>query len=158
MRKAWLALVLLAAGLLLQLTVLNGLHLPGGGVPDLVLVLLVGVAIAAGPVAGTVAGFGLGLSLDLAPPGSGLIGQYALVFCLAGWAAGHLARGVAPHPVRHREQARARIRRVLVSFTEEADVGTYRIAEYKCHLRSSRTVLPMRIGTPIGTGIGRVTF
>ena len=100
MRKAWLALVLLAAGLLLQLTVLNGLHLPGGGVPDLVLVLLVGVAIAAGPVAGTVAGFGLGLSLDLAPPGSGLIGQYALIFCLAGWAAGHLARGATRMPLR----------------------------------------------------------
>ena len=75
-----------------------------------------------------------------------------------GQGAGHLACGVAAHPVRHREQARPRVRRVLVSFTEEADVRTYRVAEYKCHLRSSRTVLPMRIGTPRGTGIGRVTF
>ena len=75
-----------------------------------------------------------------------------------GQGAGHLARGVAAHPVRDCEQARPRVRRVLVSFTEEADVGTDRIAEYKCHLRSSRTVLPMRIGTPNGTGIGRVTF
>ena len=41
--------------------------------------------------------------------------------------AGHLARGVAAHPVRHREQARARVRRVLVSFAEEADVRTYQI-------------------------------
>src|ERR1700684_290357 len=71
---------------------------------------------------------------------------------------GYLTGRVAAHPVRDREQARPRARRVLVSFTEEADVGTYRVAEYKCHLRSSRTVLPMRIGTPTGTGIGRVTF
>ena len=100
MRTAWLALGLLAAGLLLQLTVLNGLHLPGGGVPDLVLILLVAVAIAAGPVPGTVAGFAVGLSLDLAPPGSGLIGQYALIFCLAGWAAGQLAGSARRMPLR----------------------------------------------------------
>jgi rod shape-determining protein MreD len=100
MRTAWLASVLLAAGLLLQLTVLNGLHLPGGGVPDLVLILLVAVAITAGPVPGTVAGFAIGLSLDLAPPGSGLIGQYALVFCLAGWAAGQLAGNARRMPLR----------------------------------------------------------
>jgi rod shape-determining protein MreD len=99
-RTAWLALGLLAAGLLLQLTVVNGLHLPGGGVPDLVLILLVAVAIAAGPVPGTVAGFAVGLSVDLAPPGSGLIGQYALIFCLAGWAAGQLAGSARRMPLR----------------------------------------------------------
>ena len=100
MRTAWLALCLLAAGLLFQLTVLNGLHLPGGGVPDLVLILLVAVAIAVGPVPGAAAGFAVGLSLDLAPPGSGLIGQYALVFCLAGWAAGLLAGSARRMPLR----------------------------------------------------------
>ena len=47
-----------------------------------------------------------------------------------GHGAGHLARGVATHPVRHCEQAGARVRRVLVSFAEEADVRTYRVAEY----------------------------
>ena len=72
--------------------------------------------------------------------------------------AGHLAGGVAAHAVGDREQARPRVRRVLVPFAEEADVRTYRVAECKCHLRSSRTVLPMRIGTPSGTGVGRVTF
>ena len=41
-----LAAVLLAAALLLQLTVLNRLHLPGGGVPDLMLVLVASLAIA----------------------------------------------------------------------------------------------------------------
>ena len=75
-----------------------------------------------------------------------------------GQGAGHLAGRVAAHPVGHREQARPRVRRVLVAFPEEPDVGAYRVAEYKCHLRSSRTVFPMRIGTPSGTGVGRVTF
>ena len=44
--------------------------------------------------------------------------------------AGHLAGRVAAHPVGHREQARPRVRRVLVSLAEEADVRTYRVAEF----------------------------
>ena len=95
-----LAAVLLAAALLLQLTVLNRLHLPRGGVPDLMLVLVASLAIAAGPVPGMVTGFAAGLCLDLAPPGSQLIGQYALVFCLAGWAAGRLSRAAGRSPLR----------------------------------------------------------
>jgi rod shape-determining protein MreD len=99
-RKTWLAPVLLAAALLLQLTVLNGLHLPGGSVPDLVLIVVVALAIADGPVPGMVTGFAAGLCVDLAPPGSGVIGQYALVFCLAGWAAGRLSGGARWAPLR----------------------------------------------------------
>lgn len=94
MRKAWLAVALLVVALIFQLMVLNGVRLPGGGVPDLVLVVVAALAIVDGPVPGMVAGFAAGLSLDLAPPASQLIGQYALVFCLAGWAAGRL-RGPA---------------------------------------------------------------
>ena len=88
MRKAWLPPVLIFIGILVQLTVLDGLRLPGGGVPDLVLVLVAALALAQGPLAGLVIGFAAGLCLDLAPPGSALIGQYALVFCLVGWVAG----------------------------------------------------------------------
>lgn len=80
----------LAVAVVVQVSVLNGLLLPGGGVPDLVLVLVCALAMASGPVNGVVIGFAAGLSLDLAPPGSTLVGQYALVFCLAGWAAGRL--------------------------------------------------------------------
>ncbi len=80
----------LAVAVVVQVSLLNGLLLPGGGVPDLVLVLVCALAMASGPVNGTVIGFAAGLSLDLAPPGSTLVGQYALVFCLAGWAAGRL--------------------------------------------------------------------
>jgi rod shape-determining protein MreD len=99
-RRAWLAALLLAVAMVLQLTVLNGLRLPGIGVPDLVLVLVAVLAMAAGPVPGMVIGFAAGLCLDIAPPGSELIGQYALVFCLAGWAAGRLSGAVHRSPLR----------------------------------------------------------
>src|SRR5271165_2305708 len=92
MRKACLAACLLAIAVVVQLTVLNGLRLPGGGLPDLVLVTVAALALTQGPLYGTVAGFAAGLCIDVAPPASQLIGQYALVFCLVGWAAGRASR------------------------------------------------------------------
>ena len=100
MQRAWLAPVVLAVALVIQLTVLDGLSLPRGGVPDLVLVLVVALAIVGGPMRGMMAGFAAGLCTDIAPPGSPLIGQYALVFCLAGWAAGSLGRFTKRSPLR----------------------------------------------------------
>jgi rod shape-determining protein MreD len=99
-RKAWLAPVIIVVSIVLQLTVLNGLRLPGGGVPDLVLVVVAALAVSDGPLAGAIIGFAAGLCLDLAPPGSLLIGQYALVFCLAGWASGRLSRAAGRSPLR----------------------------------------------------------
>jgi rod shape-determining protein MreD len=96
MRAGWVAVASLAIALVVQLSVLNGLRLPGGGVPDLVLVLVAALAMAEGPVLGMVTGFVTGLCLDLAPPGSAVVGQYALIFCLVGWAAGRLSP-VASH-------------------------------------------------------------
>jgi rod shape-determining protein MreD len=98
-RKAWFPPVLVVASIILQLTVLNGLRLPGGGVPDAVLVVVAALAVADGPLAGAIIGFAAGLCLDLAPPGSLLVGQYALVFCLAGWAAGRLGRAAVSSPL-----------------------------------------------------------
>lgn len=91
MRKTVFAVVVLGLALVIQLTVLNGLRLPGGGVPDLVLVLVASLAMADGPLRGMITGFAAGLCLDLAPPGSAVLGEYALIFCLAGWAAGKLS-------------------------------------------------------------------
>jgi rod shape-determining protein MreD len=90
MRRAVMSAVLLAVAILVQLTIINGLRLPGGGVPDLVLVVVAALALAGGPVPGAVAGFCAGLCLDLAPPASGVIGEYALVFVIVGWACGRL--------------------------------------------------------------------
>jgi rod shape-determining protein MreD len=79
------------AAILIQLTVLNTLSLPGGAAPDLVLILVVAIALTGGPAEGMLTGFFAGLALDIAPPASHLVGQSALVFCLAGYAAGRLS-------------------------------------------------------------------
>src|SRR5215470_59928 len=89
MRKA-LAIAAVAAAGLIQLTIVNGLALPGGGTPDLVLLAVIALGMAGGPSCGLVVGFWAGLALDLAPPANQLIGQYALVLCLVGYWSGRL--------------------------------------------------------------------
>lgn len=95
MRRFLLSAVLLAAVLIIQLTFINGLRLPGGGVPDLVLVVVAALGMTNGPAAGAIAGFAAGFCLDIAPPASGIIGEYALVLCLIGWACGRLNGSLA---------------------------------------------------------------
>ena len=94
MRRAILSAAVLGVALMLQLTVVNRLPLPGAGAPDLVLLTVVALGLCGGPAAGALTGFCAGLALDIAPPGSYLIGQYALVFCLVGYLCGRL-RGIA---------------------------------------------------------------
>jgi rod shape-determining protein MreD len=89
-RRALLATVAVLAAILLQVTVLNNLSFPGGSPPDLVLVVVVALALASGPLDGAVIGFAAGLAVDIAPPASGLVGQSALVFCLVGFGCGKL--------------------------------------------------------------------
>ncbi|MEU4545122.1 rod shape-determining protein MreD [Nonomuraea dietziae] len=86
-----IAAIAVVAALLLQLTIVNRLSLPAGGVPDLVLLVVVGVALARGPAAGAVIGFGTGILVDLAPPTAHMLGQYAFVYTVVGYLAG---RGV----------------------------------------------------------------
>ncbi len=83
---------ILGAVLIIQLTILNGLPLPGGGTADLILLGVICVGLIGGPRPGVAAGFWLGLALDLAPPAATVPGLYALVLCLAGYAAGRLGR------------------------------------------------------------------
>ena len=90
MKRAILSAVLLAAALVLQLTVVNRLPLPGAGTPDLVLLVVVTLGLCGSPAAGAVTGFWAGLGVDLAPPGSYLIGEYALAFCVVGYLCGRL--------------------------------------------------------------------
>jgi rod shape-determining protein MreD len=87
------SVVVLAIALMLQLTFVNRLPWPGGGGgggPDLVLLAVVALTLQTSPAAGAVIGFLAGLSLDLAPPGSYLIGEYALVLCLVGYLCGRI--------------------------------------------------------------------
>ena len=88
---------LVATALMLQLSVLDVLPLPGGIAPDLVLLVVVAIALTSGPLFGLVTGFAAGLALDLAPPASHAIGAYALVFCLIGYVCGRRpARSTGP--------------------------------------------------------------
>ncbi len=90
MRRAVLSVIVLAVALLLQLTFVNQLQLPAGGAPDLVLLTVIALALFTSPATGAVTGFCAGLALDLAPPGSYLIGEYALVFCVVGYLCGRI--------------------------------------------------------------------
>ncbi len=142
MRKAVLATCVLAVALLLQLTVLNGLQLPGGGVPDLILVLVAAVAMSAGPIPGMVAGFAAGLCIDLAPPGSAVIGQYALVFCLTGWACGR-ARGLV---TRSALGALGALAVVLVAAESLIAVLGRALAPAQVTMSAIKQVLPSTVG------------
>ena len=86
----------LVVAVIAQLAVVNRAPLPGGTGPDLVLLTVTAVAVCTGPVTGMLAGFAGGLALDVAPPASHLAGEYALVFCLVGYACGRV-RNVILH-------------------------------------------------------------
>jgi rod shape-determining protein MreD len=90
-RRLLLSVVLVLAAIVVQLTVLDRLPLPGGVSPDLVLLVVVALALSSGPVPGMVTGFCAGLALDLAPPSDHIVGAYALVFCLVGYFCGQIA-------------------------------------------------------------------
>jgi rod shape-determining protein MreD len=94
-RRALTAVVLAAAlfaAVVVQLTVVNRLPLPGGAAPDLVLLLVTAIAVSTSPATAAVTGFAGGLALDVAPPAAHYAGEYALVFCLAGYAAARVVR------------------------------------------------------------------
>jgi rod shape-determining protein MreD len=139
LRKLLLAVPLLAVALLLQLSVLNGLQLPGGGVPDLMLVVVASLALAAGQVPGMVIGFAAGLAVDLAPPGSPVIGQYALAFCLVGWLAGRL------QPTAARSAARAVVLLAVVIAGAECFIAGLARALGQVTVTQLRHVLPYTV-------------
>lgn len=80
--------VVIAATLILQVSVANRLPLPGGVQPDLVLLAVVALALVAGSTTGMVTGFLAGLAADIIPPADHTIGRYALVYCLIGYLCG----------------------------------------------------------------------
>ncbi|MCW7946458.1 rod shape-determining protein MreD [Streptomyces hygroscopicus] len=90
LNRVLLSTALVIVALVIQVSVLARLHLPGA-VPDLVLLTVVGLALVYGHVGGCLIGFGAGLLSDLAPPADHAAGRYALVLCVVGYLAG-LAR------------------------------------------------------------------
>ncbi|MEV7424315.1 MULTISPECIES: rod shape-determining protein MreD [unclassified Streptomyces] len=82
-----LSVTLVVVALVIQVSVLARLQLPGA-VPDLVLLVVLALAFVYGHVSGALIGFGAGLLSDLAPPADHAAGRYALVLCVIGYLAG----------------------------------------------------------------------
>ncbi|MER5467512.1 rod shape-determining protein MreD [Streptomyces sp. NPDC002935] len=82
-----LSVTLVVVALVIQVSVLARLHLPGA-VPDLVLLTVLALALVYGHVGGALIGFGAGLLSDLAPPADHAAGRFALVLCVIGYLAG----------------------------------------------------------------------
>ena len=89
--RGLISFVVVVVAVIVQLTVVDRIAFPGGAGPDLVLLTVAALALANGPLTGMLTGFWAGLALDVAPPGSHLVGQDALVFCLIGYTCGLLA-------------------------------------------------------------------
>src|SRR5437588_6942578 len=77
--------------LVVELTVLDRLHVFGAG-PDVMLLLAVVAGIVGGPRVGALFGFAAGILLDLFLETP--MGLSALVFCLVGYAVGNIQGGV----------------------------------------------------------------
>ena len=87
LNRMLLSVTLVVVALVIQVSVLARLHLPGA-VPDLVLLTVIALAMVYGHVGGALIGFGAGLLSDLAPPADHAAGRYALVLCVIGYLAG----------------------------------------------------------------------
>jgi rod shape-determining protein MreD len=87
--RVLLSVTLVLTAAVLQATLVNRLPLPGAG-PDLVLLVVIGLALVVGPTAGASIGFGAGLLVDLMPPTSTEVGRWALVLCVIGYLAGQI--------------------------------------------------------------------
>ncbi|WP_327047086.1 rod shape-determining protein MreD [Microbispora sp. NBC_01189] len=82
------AALLLFVALVLQVSLVNRLLFMWA--PDLVLLTVAVLAAKRGPLPGAVIGFCGGLAYDLLPPANHTLGQYALVLCFLGYAAGRM--------------------------------------------------------------------
>lgn len=87
--RVLLSAMFVLSAAVLQVTLVNRLPLPGAG-PDLVLLVVIGLAVVVGPTAGASIGFGAGLLVDLMPPTATEVGRWALVLCVVGYVAGQI--------------------------------------------------------------------
>ena len=86
-RQVLIVGTLVLAAVIVELTLLSRLGLPGA-TPDLVIVTVVAISLAMGPVQGAMAGFVAGVLLDVAPPGDTVLGVSAIVFLVIGFVTG----------------------------------------------------------------------
>lgn len=89
------ALMAVSLALVLQVSVFP--HLAWQGVvPNLVLLVVVGAALAHGAEFAIVLGFAAGLLLDLAPPADHIAGRWALALIVVGYVAGRMRTSGRP--------------------------------------------------------------
>jgi rod shape-determining protein MreD len=88
-RRMLLAAACIITALLVQVVVVDRLHLPAGA-PDLLLVVVVSLALVWGPSYGAVAGFVAGFVADILPPADHTVGRLAFVYAIVGYLAGLL--------------------------------------------------------------------
>lgn len=74
---------------LIQVTLLSRLGLPGA-TPDLLVVSVVAVALAMGPIQGAFAGFLAGAIIDVSPPADTVAGVNSIVYLAIGFLAGYI--------------------------------------------------------------------
>ena len=89
-RRGLLAAVLVVTAVVLQTTAVGRLPLPGSP-PDLVLVVVLALALVAGPPSGTVVGFAAGLLADLQSDHA--LGRLALAYTVVGHLVGAASDG-----------------------------------------------------------------
>ena len=87
MRRRLVVVAFVLTGLLVQATLVNRLPLPAGR-PDLLVIVVIALALVAGPAYGAVLGFAAGLAADVLPPADHTIGRLALAYAVVGYAAG----------------------------------------------------------------------
>jgi rod shape-determining protein MreD len=86
-RQAVVIFVVVFSAVIIQITLLSRLGLPGA-TPDLVVVSVVALALAMGPTQGATAGFAAGILLDMSPPADTLLGVNAIVYLAVGFITG----------------------------------------------------------------------
>ncbi len=86
-RQAVVIFVVVFSAVIIQITLLSRLGLPGA-TPDLVVVSVVALALAMGPTQGATAGFAAGILLDMSPPADTLLGVNAIVYLAVGFVTG----------------------------------------------------------------------
>jgi rod shape-determining protein MreD len=84
-QRALFGVLAVITALMLQLTVIEPLPLPGAA-PDLLLLLVIAFSLAEGQLSGALTGFGAGLLADLLSVHE--LGRLALAYALAGYLAG----------------------------------------------------------------------
>ncbi|HTW20876.1 MAG TPA: rod shape-determining protein MreD [Mycobacteriales bacterium] len=86
-RRILYRLVIVFVAAVLQVVVVNRLPLPGGR-PDLLVLVVVGIALASGAERGAMFGFFAGFVADVLPPAGHIAGRLAFAYTVVGYLAG----------------------------------------------------------------------